>query len=126
MTLGALINQYINEHKISMRRFATMANVSHSYIAYLVNGAKPDGTPLVPSIDKYRSIAKAMGIDVNDLIGMVDDDIAWGSGDRKDNSMTIEELRIIRLYRIASERDKELIKTILKQYESNISLSDVS
>lgn len=124
MTLGALINQFMNEHNVSMRRFAQMAGVSHSYISYLVNGSKPNGEPLVPSIDKYRAIAKAMGIDVNDLIAMVDDDIAWGSGDKK--GLTVEELRIINLYRIASERDKELIRTILKQNDSNISLSDVS
>lgn len=118
MTLGELINQYIKEHDLSIRKFSQLADVSHSYISYLINGSKPDGTPLVPSIDKYRSIAKAMGMDVNTLICMVDDDIEWGSSHRDVPSP--DELQIMALYHIASERDKELVRTILKQYESQV------
>ena len=79
MTLGECINSYINEHDgMSMRKFATLANVSHAYISNIVNGKTSRGNNPVPSIDVYRGIAKAMGIDVNTLISMVDDKIAWG------------------------------------------------
>ena len=78
MTLGECINNYLNEHNMSMRKFASVAEISHAYISNIVNGKTSRGNVPVPSIDVYRSIAKAMGIDVNTLISMVDDEIAWG------------------------------------------------
>ena len=62
MTLGELILQYINEHDLSIRKFAQLSGVSHSYISYLIAGKKPNGLPLVPTIDKCVQIASAMGM----------------------------------------------------------------
>ena len=128
MTLGELINKYIAEHNLSMRKFSQLVGVSHSYISYIINGAKPNGEPLVPTIAKYRAIARAMGMDVNDLIAMVDDDIAWGTTKEQEDEdiFSTEEIRLVHLYRIADDRDKEVINTILKRYEGNIPLSGVS
>lgn len=78
MTLGECINNYLNEHKMSMRKFASLAGVSHAYISNIVNGKTSRGNNPVPSIDVYRGVAKAMGISVETLISMVDDKIAWG------------------------------------------------
>lgn len=78
MKLGECINNYLNEHNLSMRKFADLAGVSHAYISNLVNGKNSRGKASVPTLTVYAGIAKAMGIDVNDLIDMVDDKIAWG------------------------------------------------
>lgn len=78
MTLGECINNYINEHDLSMRKFATLSGVSHAYISNIVNRKTSRGNDPVPSIKVYRGVAKAMGIDVNTLISLVDDEIAWG------------------------------------------------
>lgn len=78
MTLGECINNYINEHDLSMRKFSALAGVSHAYISNIVNGKTSRGNNPVPSIAVYRGVAKAMGIDVNTLIALVDDEIAWG------------------------------------------------
>ena len=83
MTLGECINNYLNEHKMSMRKFATLSGVSHAYISNIVNGKTSRGNSPVPSIDVYRGVAKAMGIDVQTLIAMVDDEIAWGEQKKK-------------------------------------------
>lgn len=80
MTLGECISEYIKEHNLSMRAFADMAGVSHSYVSYIIKGKTPHGKPPVPTIDRYRGLAKAMGMDVNELIAKVDDRIAWGEG----------------------------------------------
>lgn len=82
MTLGECINNYINEHDLSMRKFATLSGVSHAYISNIVNEKTSRGNAPVPSIDVYRGVAKAMGIDVETLISMVDDKIAWGEQKR--------------------------------------------
>lgn len=78
MTLGECINNYINAHNLSMRKFASLSGVSHAYISNIVNGKTSRGNNPVPSINVYRGVAKAMGIDVNTLISLVDDEIAWG------------------------------------------------
>lgn len=96
MTLGECINNYLNEHNMSMRTFAAAAGVSHTYISYIINGKTSRGDVPVPSIDKYRSIAKAMGIDVNELIAMVDDNIAWENNQTADDDDLKEELQILK------------------------------
>jgi len=78
MTLGECINNYLNEHKMSMRRFASTVGVSHAYISNIVNEKTSRGDNPTPSITVYKKIASAMGMDVNTLIAMVDDEIAWG------------------------------------------------
>ena len=78
MILGECINNYINAHNLSMRKFASLSGVSHAYISNIVNGKTSRGNNPVPSINVYRGVAKAMGIDVNTLISLVDDEIAWG------------------------------------------------
>ena len=78
MTLGECINNYLNEHDMSMRKFASAVGISHAYISNIVNEKTSRGDNPTPSITVYKKIASAMGIDVNTLIAMVDDEIAWG------------------------------------------------
>lgn len=78
MTLGEYINYYMMSNNISMRQFARNADISHSYISYIISGKTPRGTKPVLTIDKYVKIANAMGMTVNELFDKVDTDIAWG------------------------------------------------
>ena len=78
MKLGDLINNYLNEHDMSMRQFAKQAGVTHSYISNIVNGKTSRGKVPSPTYDVLKGIASAMGIDVNMLIDMIEDRIAWG------------------------------------------------
>ena len=77
MDLGEYLNQYLNEHNLSIRKFAEKAGISHSYIAYIVNGKTSRGQKPVLTIDKLKQISSAMGVDVNELIAAVDADIQW-------------------------------------------------
>lgn len=96
MTLGECINQYLTEKNMSMRTFAALAGVSHSYVSYIVNGKTSRGDQPVPTIDKYRAFAKAMGIDVNQLIAMVDDSIGWAEKSQPGDDELADELQILR------------------------------
>ena len=79
MTLGEYINNYINEHDMSIRKFASLAGVSHSYISNIINGKTARGNNPAPTIQIYRGLAKAMGISVEELIYRVESgEIAWG------------------------------------------------
>ena len=120
MTLGECINNYLNDHKMSMRSFATLSGVSHTYISYIINGKTASGAVPVPTIDKYKAFAQAMGMNVNDLIAMVDDKIQWPSSkDRKNSfpgfSITSEdEINLILDYRDASEEIRQAAAGMLR------------
>lgn len=72
MTLGEYINNYLIEHDMSIREFARLADISHTYVSYIVNGKTGRGTKPVLTIDKYKKIARAMNMDVHDLLSTVD------------------------------------------------------
>lgn len=101
MTLGECINNFLNEHNMSMRTFAAKSGVSHTYISYIINGKTASGETPAPTIDKYRAFANTMGMDVNDLIALVDDRIKWGDQDDE----LAEELQML--------RDREDLRALL-------------
>ena len=105
MSLGEYLNQYLNERNMSMREFAKKAEVSHTYITYLINGKTQRGTPLHPTFKIFKRIANAMGMDSDTLAGIVDEDIAWSERE-SDSQEYYEELQIL--------RDNPETRTVLK------------
>lgn len=75
MTLGEIIKKYRDDRKMSMDGFAQLSGLSKSYISVLERNITPHGNQPSPGIDTYRAVAKALGLDVNELIRAVDDDI---------------------------------------------------
>lgn len=75
MTLGDIIKRYRDDRTMSMDSFAQLSGLSKSYISVLERNKTPHGNKPAPGIDTYRAVAKALGIDVNELIRAVDDDI---------------------------------------------------
>lgn len=74
MTIGEYINAYLLEHQMSQRQFAKKCNFSNGYISMLINNLNPKtGKPLVPSLTALLSIARAMGVTLDELINAVDD-----------------------------------------------------
>ena len=58
-----------------MQDFATRSGLSKGYISMLEKGKHPQNNkPIVPSIDTFGKVAKAMCISLNELLVMVDDD----------------------------------------------------
>lgn len=75
MTLGEVISNYRKTHGLSMDKFAELSRLSKAYISILERNRTPRGSAPSPSIDTYRSIAKAIDIDVDELIRLVDNHI---------------------------------------------------
>ena len=76
MNLGEAILNYRKEHSLSMEKFSALSGLSKAYISILERNKTPHGNAPAPSIDTYCRVARAMGMDVNDLMAVVDDRIS--------------------------------------------------
>ena len=68
MDLGQVIKQYIREHKMTLRSFALKTGLSSTYLSYIIKNKTSTGKSPSPTIDVYKSCAKAMGMDVDELV----------------------------------------------------------
>ena len=114
MTLGECINNFLTEKNMSMRAFAEKAGVSHTYISHIINGRPNTHDMPTPTIQKYKAFAKVMGIDVNDLIDIVDDKIAWGNAEPI--NLTPEESALVLAWRMANLEDRQMAAYALRKY----------
>lgn len=75
MHLGEVIKKYRYEHgKMSMQAFADKCGLSKGYIAMLErNVNSKTGEPIVPSAETFIKVSKAMGMSLNDLSKIVDE-----------------------------------------------------
>lgn len=75
MTLGEYIKNYLRENNMTYRELAQRCDgVSHQYLYVLANGKNPStGKRSIPSLEKVRSIARAMGVTLTDILRAVDD-----------------------------------------------------
>ena len=129
MKLGELIVNYRTEHELSLRAFARASGLSPTYISMLEKGVNRRGSTPAPSVDTYRSIAKAMGMDVDELIRAVDDKIEINSSpvmteDEYDQELreVIEEMRnrpdMRMLFRLAKGAKAEDVRAAVKIIEA--------
>ena len=72
MTLGDIISQYRKSHGLSMDGFSKLSGISKAYISMLEKNVTQRGNEPAPSIDIYRKVATAVGVDTDELIRMVD------------------------------------------------------
>ncbi len=74
MTLGDVIHQYREEHKYSMDAFASASGLSKAYISMLEKNLNPKTKQsITPSVVTFKCVADAMGIPLDDLLAMVDE-----------------------------------------------------
>nr|DAW36037.1 MAG TPA: Repressor protein CI [Caudoviricetes sp.] len=74
MHLGEIIKEFRAANKLSMAKFAEMANVSKVYISVLERNKRPDTEkPVIPSIPVIKNVAEAMGMSFDDLFNMLED-----------------------------------------------------
>ena len=73
MTLGDAIREYRLGHRMSQRQFAEKCGLSNGYIAMVERGVNPaTGKPIVPSIEKCKAIANAMGLTLDAMLRTID------------------------------------------------------
>ena len=74
MKLGAKIKRFRNERKLTMQQLADLSGKSKGYISMLEKGINPQTKkPLEPSLEAIQSIAKALGVDLDELISDTED-----------------------------------------------------
>lgn len=74
MKLKDITKQYREQHGMSKREFGRKCGFSNAYVSVLESGVNPHtGETLKPTVHTYTKIAKAMGISLNDLLNMLDD-----------------------------------------------------
>lgn len=75
MKLGDIIGDYREVHGITMQEFADRCGLSKGYISMLEKGRRPGSeTPIIPSINTFSAVAKAMRMTTDDLLAIVDPD----------------------------------------------------
>lgn len=73
MTLGDLIRQYRIDHNCSMETFAKRCGLSKAYISILERNYNPSTKrEAIPSLSAIKSVSAAMGMDLNDVIAILD------------------------------------------------------
>lgn len=77
MILGDIILNYRNSFtpKMSQRDFAKKCGLSHTYIAALEKNIDPrTGKPIAPTLDTVKYISNGMGISIEEILKMLDDE----------------------------------------------------
>lgn len=75
MFLGEIIKKYRKENNLSLRAFASKCGLSYTYISMLEKNIDyRTGKPIAPTLDSVKYISNAMGIPIDDLLKMLDDE----------------------------------------------------
>ena len=104
MTFGKIISKYREKNSQSLRLFAEHAKLSHSYISALEKEKDPrTNKPITPTYDALKKIAKAMNMDIMDLMKILDDDQPIIV-----NNLSTEE-------KLSNMENKDILNYLLKQ-----------
>lgn len=73
MTLGEIVKEYRENHKMSMDDFSKLCGLSKGYISMLEKNVNPTtGKAIAPSLETLRQIAVTINTDINTLIEQLD------------------------------------------------------
>lgn len=84
MTISEFIKNYRKTNKLSMQELANRCGVTKGYISMIEGKRNPRNNykEIVPSITTIRKLAIGMGIDVDELLAIVDDEIVLSEKDQ--------------------------------------------
>lgn len=75
MTLGDIVKNYRDNHDLSMDAFANKSGLSKGYISMLEKNRNPKtGKPITPSLETIRTVAKAINIEIDALLKILDNE----------------------------------------------------
>ena len=135
MTLGEFIKKYREEHgKMSIRSFADLVDISPQQIINIEKGVGNNGKPMTSTMKTYKKIAKAIGMDENDFMNMLNDNVLVNPSDKKipdtvsdaevleDNTSTIKECNVV--MRTLTEENQKFALDFLKKLASSQQIQD--
>ena len=75
MKVSELLKRYRKENDLSLSEFAKRADLSKGYVSMLERGVNPrNNKPISPTLVSLDKIAKAMNINFDDLLTLLDSD----------------------------------------------------
>ena len=75
MKLSDLLIEYRTRMNLSQREFSRQCDLSNTYISFLEKEKNPrTGKPMIPTIEQYKKLADGMGISVQRLFELLDND----------------------------------------------------
>ena len=109
MKLSTIISEYRDRMQISQREFARRCDLSNSYISFLEKDVNPKtGRPMVPTIEQYKKLADGMGISLQKLFEMLDEDspVSLSSQEPEADPPANDDIRILvqRLNKLTPEQ----------------------
>lgn len=113
MELKDYIKAYRARHELTMEQFAVLSSLSKGYISMLEKGQNPQTKrKIVPSITALNNIARAMNMDLNELLETIDDleiSLDKEAEPTPNNKLTLssQEETIIKKYRQLDADGKE-------------------
>lgn len=123
MTIGDVIKEFRKLNDLSLEEFGKIAGLSKSYVSMLENNKDPRGNPVNPSLETIDKIAGAIGVDVDALVGQIDQDVVVNRKKAPLTDFDTEEeagvkWKFIRYcFEHASQEEKNKVLTILKVRE---------
>lgn len=89
MTLGEFIKNYIDEHDISIRSFASLVGMSPQQISNIIKGTGNNGKPMSSTMSTYKKIAEALGFDEQAFLLVLNDSVRVNPQDERDELKTL-------------------------------------
>ncbi|MCS4488360.1 helix-turn-helix domain-containing protein [Streptococcus sciuri] len=124
MKLGKIVKDYRTSQRLSMGKFAKLANLSKAYISMLEKGENPaTKRPISPSLETIQNIAHAMNVDFEFLISQIEGN-QMGARDG-DTSLTVTQnatLKAIndKVGQLHPKRQKTVLKAVIEQLEEQL------
>lgn len=112
MTLGEYVKKYRKEHGLSMQAFGDRCGLSRAYISILEKGINPTtGKNFAPTVDTLNRIAEAIGITIEVLLPLLDDNqmISVNTPAPASFELTDTEKTLITKYRTLTPTNKSAI-----------------
>lgn len=112
MTIGEIIINYRNAHKLSQREFAKQCGLSNGTISNIESGVNPRTHEiLAPNLTTINQLAKGMNMSINNLIEVADDVPISLYAEFENNSfdppLTANETHLLDYYRNFNEEGQE-------------------
>lgn len=124
MTLGDVIREFRELNNLNLEEFGKMSDLSKSYISMLENNKDPRGNPINPSLETIDKVASAIGVELDNLVGKIDQNVvvnkkktSFTSFDTTDEEASVKWKFIRYCYEHASQEEKNKVLTILKVRE---------
>ena len=117
MKLSTVLIEYRKRMGISQRELSRQCGLSNSYISFIENEKNPrTQKPMVPTLEQYKKLANGMGLSVQQLFDLLDDDapVTMSSTGTTYDYLSPEEHKLINAYRLAEESAREIaLETLL-------------